>query len=436
MKFKRVIALLLVVLSVSAYAAPVSLAYYDKALEDENSKYICVKETRRDSDGSGYEQTFVYDKKGNLVKRVDLNIGMNGDTSKYVTKLQYDKKGRVVKEIWKDSDENRISVTVNTYDAAGNLIKEVSTDKESDGTVTKQMTKFTYDKKGNLTKRVRIPDCTEPNHKIVFRWAFDSAGREIRTSETEYTASVAYIEETHQYTRDPQGHVLKEVAYFGGNGRTEVTEYTYNKKGNPVTETYTSTESDGSEYHTQTVYTYDKKGRTLEEAGKWHDSDGTSGTFGNKSAYDENGNEIKYIYYETKAGAIRFQDSFSYTYDGNGHMVKCVETMMDSDGRRNKYIRSYAYDQKGNCTKEVITEHTQDGSRKTKTLHTFDSKGHDVKTVTLYYGEKGEKLGKDTVTATYDQAGNLVREAYLTKEADGTSEKQVFTYQYIKNPKR
>ena len=160
------------------------------------------------------------------------------------------------------------------------------------------------------------------------------------------------------------GKSLKEIGSDGW-----VYEYTYDAKGNRLTEKCTNSNGDSW----SSVYTYDEKGNRLTE--KYTDSDGDSW-------------------------------SYVYTYGANGNML--TEKYTNSDGDNWSYV--YTCDAKGNR----LTEKGIDGDGYSySAVYTYDAKGNRLT-------EKGTNSDGDnwSYVCTYDENGNMLTEKYTSSDGD------------------
>ena len=152
-----------------------------------------------------------------------------------------------------------------------------------------------------------------------------------------------------------------------------------------------------------------------------------------KYTYDEAG---RLIHEESSgdAGPTRSTD-----YDAYGHVLTQITTQGDSSALVTHKLQ---IDKHGNITKDVLKEkRTYSGDPKTYTekateisRFTYTRKGKIKKYV---YYTKGSK-DRTTVTCTYNKAGRLTKIVSISKNSDGTSERQEekFTYKKLKVSKK
>ena len=436
MKCKRTFTMLLAVLALlSCFGAPAA-AYYDKFFETDDSKYICVMEARRNSDGSGYQDSYTYDDNGNLTEETYLETAADGSQETTVTRYYFFKESNTRKEVAKKSDKSK-AVALCTFDSKGREIKTVDLYYEADGSCSKNKTTYSYDSKDRVIKTVRIQNCSGNSIKEVERYAFDSKGNETKHVYL-YTDNEARNKEVYLYTYDRENRLVKAEERFFNNGALfsqNVTLYTYNKTGELITEDYSRRQSDGDDYYVTTTYTYDKKGRILQEAYVCRDANGETGSGGRTYAYDKNGNETLYESVEKTPEGVRYQERITSVYNEAGQPLKTVNTWSGTQGR-GKIKTGCTYDKNGNLLKTVRIERLSDESKQiSRTFNTYDKKGNLIKEVNLSRSSDGAGTDKHIIGCVYDDAGNLLKQTETLRNSDGTTEKSVFTYRYIRNPR-
>lgn len=157
--------------------------------------------------------------------------------------------------------------------------------------------------------------------------------------------------------------VSKEVHTYDGDNTT--TTYTYDSKGNMLTETAVH-----SDYTAKTTYTYDASGNML--------------TY----TYKDNHKDYPETY------------TVTYTYDANGNML--TERKTDDLYSENNYTCTYTYDANGN----TLTEKTDYSDKNYYHItNTYDANGNFISST--YESRYGDYSNKSTYTNTYDAEGNL-----------------------------
>ena len=358
----------------------------------------------------GSSVTYSYDKAGNMTDRV---IGES------VTEYSYDKRGQVTEVILPDKTSQSFS-----YDKKGRLEGETDSAGKTknydydvlDRLLSKNDSSYSYDEAGRLTEIKDEYTYTYDRGGRVIS-VTDSAGRTVAYSYDEYgrVAELAYPDgQKAIYTYDLSDNI-RSVEKDG-----LLTEYTYDKEGNLLTETRSdktsiirtyseagellslSNSKDGKEISTF-AYTYDPMGRIVSE---------TSVREGAKTEkyyeYDRSGQLSKCI--EEKDG-IETVTEYSYSLTGNriakisGSEENRIEYVYDEMGRlklekdRKNGNTRYTYDEAGNLIEK-------DG--KTRTEYIYDDNGN-----LSAVREDGNLI----MAALYDSNGNRIMQSVLKKEA-------------------
>ena len=160
------------------------------------------------------------------------------------------------------------------------------------------------------------------------RVRFESRSRKLELS---YEATASTV-----YTYDDKGNILTET-FLNADFRSKYTR-TYDENGNPLLVRY----DDSLNAWTEDIYTYDDKGRMLTKDG---------------SAYDGSWNKQV------------------YTYDANGRVLSQKKENSDNDGFENVFL----YDEKGNL---LFESHIRDDGWWRKSEYTYDFNGNQL---TSYY---------------------------------------------------
>ncbi len=214
------------------------------------------------------------------------------------------------------------------------------------------------------------------------------------------------------FTYDTKGNVLTNITKY--SNYTDETRYAYDAQGNVTRYTYKSTDPDyplSFEY----VYTYDAKGNKLTE--KFTQEQYPTESYTTTYTYDANGNLIR-------ENLVYNDDSMAemvYSYDAKNQLVKLVQSYKGET----LYTTTYTYDNRGNTLTEYVV--ASDKSSETLTTNTYDSRNNllscVIKDVYRYDGQENTSI--TTETYTYDRDNNVLTAAY----SDGTfSDKFTYTY--------
>ena len=213
----------------------------------------------------------------------------------------------------------------------------------------------------------------------------------------------------HTFTYDERGNLLSEIEKgdYSWTMKTDTAiTHTYDAQGNLLT--YESRYGDAVY---RTVYTYDEKGDILTYA--YYNADGNlRNSFTN--TYDERGNLVKAEHYDLIDAAYNYTEVF--TYDEQDRVLTCTITYAHSssptvhtyvyaeDGGYQKSYNSgactytYWYDNEGRTVKyEAVVTDTNEVKEYLETR--YDEMGHEVYCRENYYGEEYVK------TITYNEQG-------------------------------
>lgn len=279
------------------------------AITDENGNRTVYRYDMLDrligvSDAEGGKATYVYDAVGNLteihqfsgvssstISRMKKSASKSySDTMKeLITKYTYDKRGLLTKEA---DPTNKIKVY--SYDADGNLVSK----QDSDGSLTK----YEYDAVKNLSK-IQYSDGKTVNYE------YNPLNKAISMTDWNGKSS---------YDLDALGRITKVKDYQG-----EIVQYSWNSMNEKQSITYPN----GSTVN----YSYDTSGNL----GQVKDASGKVTSY----QYDLNGNILEKI--------LPNGVKTTYTYDNLSQLTNMNDT--DSKGKLiDRY--SYAYDAVGNKT--------------------------------------------------------------------------------------
>jgi hypothetical protein len=201
-----------------------------------------------------------FDTDGKLTEKSQLSP--TGDV-KSVTKYTYDKDGNMLNSKTYDSKDNLIFKTELTYNDKGQAIEVLFTNIEM-GSVVK--TVKTYNKKGFLSGTKRYYDDNE--FESEHRYIYNDSNRIVaeRIYETENAKS---FDEEWKYKYDNKRQKVEEALYDPAGNLLSSTTYQYNEQGNVNSKTV---KSDVLNSTVSFEYVYDKIGnwkrKTQKENGK------------------------------------------------------------------------------------------------------------------------------------------------------------------------
>jgi RHS repeat-associated protein len=379
-------------------------------------------------DRLGHPTEYGYDAKGNITTQTQHVGGQN-----IVTSYAYDDQGN---RTWTKDALNRESTEV--YDAHNNLTH--STDFDGNETayaydtanrVTRiedplgHLTLYEYDTSGNATKQIRR--AAGGGAEQVTLYTYDARGNRLTEEDPLHTVTRSFYDDAGNLTRteDARGHA---------------TEYYYDANGNRTRETRTRTVGDSPVLETVTQLEYDADGRltrsydpsgvatitTYNALGKQEQVTTPSGS--THYEYDLRGALTRVVYAD--------DSSEQYEYDKEGRRTQTI----DRDGRETRY----AYDELGRLTTTVAVGPTTSTSTSTQ----YDALGRVTRQIdqlnhaTGYaYGTDPSGLRTQTVTDaknntthyTYDRGGNVVtlkdarqKETHYTYDHNGQQTQVTF----------
>ena len=295
---------------VSDYSYTTTSKYvYDK-------KGNLTKETLYESDYT-IVTTRTYNSKGKVTKEVSKTTFEDNSTFSSTRTYTYNKAGNVTKELaYYDDCED---LTTYTYNKAGNITKQVQTKKYEDNSQDKTTQTWTYDKNRNETKWTMIDkDRYGSTEKRARASVYNQKNLCVKVTETwSYTnnkGSTDKSKDVTTYTYDKKGRVTKETfkqTFGDGSVRTLIFANAYDEKGNLIQKVITEKTDDYSIKST-TTYTYNNK-RLVKEVTVNKDEDGTFKTT-ETYTYDKAGNLTKYVCSYRYADGSGSKETTTYAY--------------------------------------------------------------------------------------------------------------------------
>ena len=308
---------------------------------------------------------YTYDAADNLVKKEFTDV--NGRKKTWV--YTYDEKGRCIKE--KSGGEGYVDITITyAYDEADRLLLSYETYGDSDSW---KKTENTYDANGNLLKNAYL---TSNGSGWTYEYTYDADGNQISYSHTLPDEpdhwQKWYMEEDKKIEESlSQGYIYEKSISVDGKYI-----YWYFRRGNDVTET---------------DFTYDEKGNRLTELTWFGNSNGEYVVY----TYDDHNNLLQTTAYtitdrdrpEETATLYKVRDAYTYVYDTDGRILQ--------------------------------QEHTVGYDSVTKTEYTYDTAGRLLTHKNTYHNDTW-----DSVTHTYHDNGNVKSTEKI--QTDGTWTKETF----------
>ncbi len=343
------------------------------------------------SDQDPWEQQVtkaVYDHQGQLVE----SAAPRGIAEGYATKYEYDLQGQVIRE-W-----NPVTVDKGTVQ-----YQQVMTEYDEDGNVTAEeqqlaedsvsRTEYTYNDQGEL---VCVKCCTEDDAQPYYtQYVYDAEGNLVRqfTGMTRpLTIAVSIGDGEDSFHCAGQTYHLS-VSGENKKDKYSETRYTYNKKGQLISESDPEGNKETYQYDiygnqtsitdkngNKTKYTYDHQGRLLTQTGEDEET-GKKET--HRYQYDRYGNVVK-------------DNDIRYTYHNISGLIKHEETKIAGK----KVTKSYTYDSGDNCRSFQISV---GGSTELSMAYEYDGFSR-LSRVRL----KDGSTMRQVASYTYDEDGSLV----------------------------
>lgn len=341
--------------------------------------------------------SYSYDKRNNLTSVTDAN--------NITTSYDYDKQNRLIKTTSPDS-----GITSYSYDLNGNL--KTKTDAKG---VTAT---YSYDTANRLTK-IEFPD---PKDNVSYSYDSCANGKGRLCSMTDPAGSTSY-----EYT--PKGQVSKETRTIDTN--TFVTQYSYDKNGNPTSITYPSGRIISYGYTSDKVTQLLNNGVALASAITYKPFGNITGlTFGN-GIQQTNSYDQQYRLTQITTQGIQ---NLAYSYDKNSNITNIADNLdttktktygYDSQDRLTTATGpwgslNYSYDLNGNRTTETKNSSATSYNYKPSTNQLASTAGE--KNYSFTFDQNGNTATENTKTYTYNQNQRLI------KVAEGAATKGEYLY--------
>ncbi|XHL98542.1 MAG: putative Ig domain-containing protein [Microcoleus anatoxicus] len=422
------------------------LTFSDAGIQSSSGKSVVFE---RDAAGrivsvvdpDGNKVKYEYDAKGDLIAVRDRETNRtqfkyeSEDRPHFLTevvdplgrsgvKTEYDEKGRLKQMV----DANGSAVEL-IYDAS-NSIQKVKD-------VFGKETTYVYDGRGNVLTEI------DPLGKRIDR-TYDADNNllteTVITSELNAAGNPVIVRQTTEWTYDAKGNKLTEKDPLGN-----VSRWTYNSRGQVLTET--------DALGNTATYTYSPSGNLLTAK----DAKGNVTKFsydlrGNLLTLTDANNKVTKFTYDASGNVLSVEDALghktTYTYDSSGNRKTETRTVTTPSGLQTLVSKS-DYDSNGKIrfatdAENKVTEYKYDANgnqiavidaRNNKTEYRYDSKGQLIETIypdntpgsladnprTINIYDKGGRLratidpDKQVTHYNYDDAGRLVETIY----ADG-----------------
>ncbi|WP_373105517.1 RHS repeat domain-containing protein, partial [Anaerostipes hadrus] len=271
---------------------------------------------------------------------------------------------------------------------------------------------------GSVTTTSDLGDGSE---SITTKYTYDDRGNKI----SEVYANGA--KKTYEY--NSRNLVTKTQSYDKEGTKTLTSRYRYDDKGQLSEMTDYSVSSETETAYRYTEYSYDTRGRITTFTEISQNAQPTADDIKAhqiRYTYNENGNLSKVSYPTTKDGI----QSLSYIYDENGWLQEIKGELHSKGQTTEKVLRSYSYDAYGKV-KEIkdYRNRLKNGAQAVQKIYTYDSFDR-VKEMTYTDLETGKVM--ESYRYSYDKNSNITEKTevnnYPKEEKDKVNETKAYTY--------
>ena len=295
----------------------------------------------------------------------------------------------------------------------------------SDGSTTTSVTdanghvkQETASASGSVTTTSDLGDGSE---SITTKYTYDDRGNKL----SEVYANGA--KKTYEYNN--RNLVTKTQSYDKEGTKTLTSRYRYDDKGqlSEMTDYRVSSETETAYRYTE--YSYDTRGRITTFAEISQNAQPTADDIKAhqiRYTYNENGNLSKVSYPTTKDGI----QALSYIYDENGWLQEIKGELHSNGQTTEKVLRSYTYDTYGKV-KEIKDYRNllKDSDQAVQKVYTYDSFDR-VKEMIYTDLETGKVM--ESYRYSYDKNSNITEKTevnnYPKEEKDKVNETKAYTY--------
>ena len=264
-------------------------------------------------------------------------------------------------------------------------------------------------------------DLGDGSESITTKYTYDDRGNKI----SEVYANGA--KKTYEY--NSRNLVTKTQSYDKEGTKTLISRYRYDDYGQLLEMTDYRVSSETETAYRYTEYTYDQRGRITAFAEISQNAQPTADDIKAhqiRYTYNENGNLSKVSYPTTKDGI----QSLSYIYDENGWLQEIKGELHSNGQTTEKVLRSYSYDAYGKV-KEIkdYRNRLKNGAQAVQKIYTYDSFDR-VKEMIYTDLETGKVM--ESYQYSYDKNSNITKKTqvnnYPKEDADKVNETKSYTY--------
>ncbi|WP_212892828.1 hypothetical protein [Capnocytophaga canimorsus] len=326
--------------------------FYYNAIEKDGNIIMSRGLSITPLDDDLYNNTYTYDLKGNIIKRVKWDTLGNPELKEITFYNTQNKK--YYKETYEYYGENSTKTQIDTiiYNNNGQIVSHII-----QGKYEKQQTDYIYNQNNNKIQEKNYMDNAlfyskvfeyDKNNNLIHQktehhqkkeleedlyFFYDNKNRLVKL-EKRNDEGIIYEKNTYKY--NAKGKVIKELTYNSDNKiiKSIIKEYHFNNQLKK--QKYTL------ENNRKWIYTYDNGGKVM-EVFEQNDNKMSKKFY----SYNDFGKELKIEKFDQNKKRIELE---TFEYDSKGNMIKNTSVYNDNYNK----VKTYQYDESGNCLQTKI----------------------------------------------------------------------------------
>ena len=386
-------------------------------------------------DGTKTSSYLEIDAGGNVFSRTDYTLDDDGNVTGGSFQTFGSQPGSIAADTDKDgnriliytySDEAGINSTkIETLNDNGQVIHSILTIHTTDGVVmsTTEQTN-TYDENGTILSSTEVESFSDGRFNER-KTDYENDGRSNTEIISRYNADGDLLYQNTSTSIYEENGALETVNTTQGapdHQRQYASTYTYDENGNRTGYSQTTTEEDGTTWHSDMTWKYDENGKLTSSSSQTSYSDGSVSEI--QELYNEHGNPI-YTYHSNEAAdGTTYQSTTTsdYTYGGNGNTILVKRETNDSNGGSQKEVTSY------NSEGQMIsTVRTRSGTDYETTEQQFWTYGDD-EAKSIWNSQTKYSDGSASSSTTITENGRTASTESTTISAGGSKSQSKSTY--------
>ncbi|MFJ1410249.1 hypothetical protein [Capnocytophaga canimorsus] len=326
--------------------------FYYNAIEKDGNIIMLRGLSITPLDDDLYNNTYTYDLKGNIIKRIKWDTLGNPELKEITFYNTQNKK--YYKETYEYYGENSTKTQIDTiiYNNNGQIVSHII-----QGKYEKQQTDYIYNQNNNKIQEKNYMDNAlfyskvfeyDKNNNLIHQktehhqkkeleedlyFFYDNKNRLVKL-EKRNDEGIIYEKNTYKY--NAKGKVIKELTYNSDNKiiKSIIKEYHFNNQLKK--QKYTL------ENNRKWIYTYDNGGKVM-EVFEQNDNKMSKKFY----SYNDFGKELKIEKFDQNKKRIELE---TFEYDSKGNMIKNTSVYNDNYNK----VKTYQYDESGNCLQTKI----------------------------------------------------------------------------------